>query len=47
MIRIAIFVVIRQGDAIADRASIEDSATIGALPVNQLSYRIYSHRIEV
>src|SRR5262249_6574188 len=40
-------ILIIQGDAIADRASIEDSATIGALPVNQLRYRIFIiHRIE-
>jgi hypothetical protein len=34
-------IIIVQGNAIADRAPIEDSATIGALPVNHLRCRIY------
>src|SRR5215470_19047839 len=39
-------ILIVQGSAIANRAPIKDPATVEALPVNQLPYRIYIHRIE-
>src|SRR5262249_38724510 len=41
VISVTIFVIIVQGNAITDRAPIEDPATIGALPVNHLGYRIH------
>src|SRR5215469_17127020 len=41
------WVIIIQRSAIGDRAAIEDAATVGPLPVNQLRYRIYIDRIEV
>src|SRR5262249_7563319 len=39
-------ILIIQGSAIANRAPIKDPATVEALPVNQLPYRIYIHRME-